>query len=318
MKNNNNDDMKVYLTKINESWIIDKIRSEFYQFNPEITTEKLKEANIVWVIAPWLSGKLNSKKFKNKKVLCSVYHIDETQSNKEDIENFNNFDKHVDLYHTISLKSKNQIEKYTNKPVIQIPLWVNTNDFNYISNKKELRSRYQFNDSDYLVGSFQRDSLGIDPSKPKLIKGPDIFIEIIKELRNKNKNLKVVLSGKRRDYVIQKLEDLNVDFRYFEMASTKIINDLYNILDIYIVSSRIEGGPQAIVEAATTQTPIVSTDVGVASQVLSPKSIFDSNNPLTYFQAIPDIEFANKKVKKYQTPNGIKEFVSLLSNLHES
>ena len=56
--------MKVYLTKINESWIVDKMRSEFYSFNPEITTEKIKNADIVWVIAPWLANKLKTKKFK--------------------------------------------------------------------------------------------------------------------------------------------------------------------------------------------------------------------------------------------------------------
>ena len=89
--------------------------------------------------------------------------------------------------------------------------------YNAIEIERKWQDRWQD------AGCFHAD---IDPSKPKLIKGPDIFIEIIKELSKKNKNLKVVLSGKRRDYVIQKLEDLNVDFRYFEMASTKIINDL--------------------------------------------------------------------------------------------
>ena len=64
------------------------MRSDFYSFNPEITTEKIKNADIVWVIAPWLASKLKTKKFKNKKVLCSVYHLDESQSNRGDIENF--------------------------------------------------------------------------------------------------------------------------------------------------------------------------------------------------------------------------------------
>ena len=310
--------LKVYLTKINESWIVDKMRSEFNSSNPEITTDKLKNADIVWVIAPWLANKLKTKKFKNKKVLCSVYHLDESQSNKEDVENFKKFDQYVDLYHTISIKSKNQIEKYTNKPVIQIPLWVNSNDFYYIVNKKDLREKYELSNNDYLVGSFQRDSLGSNLSKPKLIKGPDIFLEVVKNLSYQNENLKVILAGKRRDYVIKNLLDLEIDFKYFEMASTETLNELYNILDIYIVSSRVEGGPQAIVESAITKTPIVSTDVGVASQVLSPKSLFDSNNPDSYFSAIPDTEFANERVKKYETPQGFKAFISLLSDLYES
>ena len=45
------------------------------------------------------------------------------------------------------------------------------------------------------------------------------------------------------------------------------LNKLYNILDLYIVSSRIEGGPQAILESSITKTPILSTDVGVASEI---------------------------------------------------
>ena len=310
--------MKVYLTKINESWIVDKMRSEFYSSNSEITTEKIKNADIVWVIAPWLVHKLKTTKFKDKKVLCSVYHLDESQSNKEDIENFKKFDHYVDMYHTISLKSKNQIEKYTSKPVIQVPLWVNSNDFYPIMNKSELRNKYGLCNSDYLVGSFQRDSLGTDLSKPKLIKGPDIFLEIVKKLSNQNENLKVILAGKRRDYVIKNLLDLDIDFKYYEMAPTVILNELYNILDIYIVSSRVEGGPQAIVESAITKTPIVSTNVGVASQVLNPKSLFDSNNPESFFGAVPDTEFAYQKVKKYETPQGFKEFISLLSDLYES
>ena len=102
------------------------------------------------------------------------------------------------------------------------------------------------------------------------------------------------------------------------MASTETLNELYNILDIYIVSSRVEGGPQAIVESATTKTPIISSDVGVASQILNPESLFDSNNPSSYFSAVPHTEFAYKKVKHYETPQGFKAFRSLLSDLYES
>ena len=294
------------------------MRSEFYSFHSEITTERIKNADIVWVIAPWLANDLKIRKFQNKKVLCSVYHLDESQSNNEDIENFKKFDQYVDIYHTISLKSKIQIEKHTNKPVIQIPLWVNSKDFYPIMNKTELRNKYDFDNSDYLVGSFQRDSLGSDLSKPKLIKGPDIFLNVVNKLSKQNDNLKVILAGKRRDYVIKNLLDLKIDFKYFEMASTETLNELYNLLDIYIVSSRLEGGPQAILESAITKTPIVSSDVGVASQILNPKSLFDSNNPDSYFSAVPDTEFAYKKVKKYEIPQGFKEYISLLSDLYES
>ena len=53
-------------------------------------------------------------------------------------------------------------------------------------------------EGDYLIGSFQRDTEGFDRKSPKLVKGPDIFIEIVKQLNKKHNNLKVILSGKRR------------------------------------------------------------------------------------------------------------------------
>ena len=46
------------------------------------------------------------------------------------------------------------------------------------------------------MGSFQRDSEGSDLTKPKLIKGPDVYLEIVKRLYKENNNLEVVLTGK--------------------------------------------------------------------------------------------------------------------------
>ena len=40
------------------------------------------------------------------------------------------------------------------------------------------------------------------------------------------------------------------------------LNTLYNALDLYVVSSRCEGGPQAIFECAYLKVPIISTRVG--------------------------------------------------------
>ena len=123
---------------------------------------------------------------------------------------------------------------------------MNHKNFYYIDDKLALRKKYGFEPSHYLVGSFQRDTEGSDLKSPKLIKGPDIFIKSVSYLYKKNTNLKVVLTGKRRQYVINELNRLNIPFNYFEMIDGVTLNDLYNVLDLYIVSSRIEGGPQAI------------------------------------------------------------------------
>ena len=104
-------------------------------------------------------------------------------------------------------------------------------------------------------------------------KGPDQFLKIVKEL-NLEKPVSVILTGYRRSYLIKELQKENINFYYFEKVSQTQINELYNCLDLYIVSSRVEGGPQAILECAITKTPIISTDVGVAAEILSKESIF--------------------------------------------
>ena len=99
------------------------------------------------------------------------------------------------------------------------------------------------------------------------------------------------------------------------MVSFKELNELYNLLDLYIVSSRYEGGPQAIMECALNKTPLISTDVGIASEVLSEESIFDMS---TFKNAIPNVEFAYQKVQQYTIPEGFVKFNKLFKELYEN
>ena len=93
------------------------------------------------------------------------------------------------------------------------------------------------------------------------------------------------------------------------MIDLQELNELYNILDLYIVTSRIEGGPQAILECAVSKTPIVSTDVGVASEILDSKSIF---KPEEFNKAIPNVPLAFKNSQDYIIPNGMIKFKKCL------
>ena len=167
----------------------------------------------------------------------------------------------------------------------------------------------------FYIGSFQRDSEGSDTNKPKLSKGPDRFIKIVDSLRERHKDIHIILTGKRRDYLINELNKLEIEFSYFEMANFKTINELYNCLDLYIVASRFEGGPQSILECGVTNTPIISTDVGVASEILSPESIFDMSN---YMSAEPNLEIAFKNSQKYEMEKSFSLFHEMFKGLHES
>lgn len=303
--------MKIYLNKIKEDWIIDRLRKEWYTNNKKISTSFVSNSNIVWLIAPWMWKNVSTKFLKSKTVVCSIYHIEEMKLTKEYLKEFYERDKYVDYYHVISKKTYLQLNKLTNKNIFNYPFWINNNKFFEIQKKDTLKNKYQLNNF-FLIGSFQRDSEGEDTTKPKLIKGPDRLVKIFREFNNEYSNLKIVLTGKRRDYIKAELDKYKIEYVHLEMVNYKQLNELYNCLDLYIVASRIEGGPQAILECAITKTPIISTDVGVASEILSSESIFDMDN---FKNALPNTEFAYHNALKYVLPDGMNAFVNYFKNL---
>ena len=141
-----------------------------------------------------------------------------------------------------------------------------------------------------------------------------LLFEIIKAI-SEQKNLFVILAGHRRTYLINLLEENNVPYKYYERVDQASLNELYNCLDLYIVSSRVEGGPQAIFECALSKTPIISTDVGVASEILSKESIYSMDN---FQNSTPNVEYAYKNAKQFLTPEGIKPYTEYFKKIYEN
>tara|TARA_Y100001935_G_scaffold248906_1_gene246728 strand:+ start:138 stop:1064 length:927 start_codon:yes stop_codon:yes gene_type:complete len=308
--------MKIYINDAKENWIADRFKNEWNKYNqPTRKYPYLLKNNIVWIIAPWTWRKIPNKTLKRNKVLCTIHHIDESKFGDKEAYDFYERDKYVDKYHIISDDTFKKIKKLTDKPIQKIPFWVNQNIWFYINEKNIIRKKYSLDDSSYLVGSFQRDTEGSDLKSPKLSKGPDRFIEIVKHMRKSKPNLLVVLTGKRRNYIIENLENLKIPYKYFEMTNFNELNELYNILDLYIVSSRVEGGPQSIVEASLTKTPVVSTNVGIAQEILSPESIFDMKN---FNEAKPNIKIAYNNALNLKIPDGFKQFNEMMIDLYEN
>ncbi len=307
--------MKIYINSAKENWVVDRFIDEWNKFNFKQSKNFRFGDKIVWLIAPWTWRKIPEKYLIKNKVVCTIHHIDEDKfKSYEEIE-FRDRDKFVDYYHVISSKTFDQVIKLTDKPVHKIPFWVNQNLWFEIKNKEQLREKYSVDLNSYLVGSFQRDTEGHDLVSPKLSKGPDRFLEIVQYLNTKNENLEIILTGKRRNYILDELSRREISYKYFEMTSFQNLNELYNILDLYIVSSRYEGGPQSILETAMTRTPIISTDVGIASEILDKKSIFNMNN---YKDAVPNTDISYQNAKRYLIPEGFKEFNKIFREIYES
>ena len=304
----------IFLNKLNEDWIVDRFRKEWYEYNGQNSTKRISRAKIIWLIAPWMWKKVPTRHLISKKVICTIHHIDEEKFDDQEKENFYLRDNFVDEYHTISLKTSNQLKKLTNKNINVIPFWVNQNIWFEIKNKQKLLTEFNLQKNKFYIGSFQRDTEGNDLSSPKLSKGPDKFLDVVQYYKEQNEKVEVILTGKRRQYVIKGLEEKGISYRYFEMSNFETINKLYNCLDLYVVSSRVEGGPQSILECSITKTPIISTDVGIAAEILSPSSIFSYQE---IEKANPDTEYAYKNVQQHLLPTGLDNFNKMFKH-HEN
>ena len=305
--------MKIFIKKAGESWVVDRFRNEWIK-NSNYKTRFIRKSDIVWIIAPWTWKSLQKNKLVNKKVMCTIHHIDLEKFDKKEKEDFYLRDKLVDEYHVPSLSSYKQLKNFTDKKINVIPFWIDNNKYFKIHDKNNLRKKYQIPEEKYVVGSFQRDTEGEDLISPKLSKGPDKFIRFIKEMSIENKDIFVLLSGYRRQYIIQQLESLNIDYKYVQKPSISVLNELYNTLDLYLVASRVEGGPQSITECSLIQVPIISTNVGLAEEILSKKSIIKND----INSALPDINHARKQVENYIIPNGIIKFEEMFIRLYEN
>lgn len=155
--------------------------------------------------------------------------------------------------------------------VFQIPIAVNLDFFPLRDGKSKVDARKQLGipQSTFVIGSFQKDGVGWgDGNKPKLIKGPDVFLATIKKLKAHIPELYVLLSGPARGYIKAGLEALQVPYQHSYLDDYSVIGRMYQALDLYLVTSRQEGGPKAILESMASGVPLISTRVGQATDLI--------------------------------------------------
>ena len=304
--------MKIFILAAQENWITDQLATEWIENNKELYTPYLQDADIIWILSNYIADAIPIEVYKQKKVITTIHHIVPWKMDSKRIEHYKKLNAITDVFHSICDKTTDELKKYTNKKIITIPFWSNQNIFYNINNREVLREKYKIPNNCFLIGSFQRDTEGDSIANhtylPKLEKGPDIFIKAVKYYNDLLNNVRVLLTGRCRQYVMKELQKLGIPCIYYEMVDFKILNDLYNCLDLYIVGSRVEGGPRAINECALAKVPIISTDVGIAKNLLSQESIFDLNDMENFTGANENTEYSYLKVKEQFIPLYFKTF----------
>jgi glycosyltransferase involved in cell wall biosynthesis len=154
--------------------------------------------------------------------------------------------------------------------IVRIPLGVDLKMFRLGTPRtcQELRRKFGIPQDAFCIGSFHKDGVGFDKGlEPKLIKGPDVFVNVIERLAKRHK-LHVFLTAPARGYVKRGLEKIGVPYTHVMLDDFREVATYYDLLDLYLVTSREEGGPKGVLEALASGVPLVSTRVGLAPDVI--------------------------------------------------
>jgi glycosyltransferase involved in cell wall biosynthesis len=206
----------------------------------------------------------------SNKLILTWYHIsDQDTSRLHLIPLLNEF---VDYVHTASHNTEQKLIRngLREEKIKVVPLGVDLNAFHPVSpdRKRALRKKLCLPLDKIIIGSFQKDGIGWGEGlEPKLIKGPDIFCDAVESLTT-TYPLHVLLTGPARGYVKKRLERSNIPYTHVFLDQFESVAEYYQVLDLYLVTSREEGGPKALLESLASGIPFVSTAVGMVSEVI--------------------------------------------------
>ena len=114
-------------------------------------------------------------------------------------------------------------------------------------------------------------------------KGMDVFLDIVHRAADRWPHLHVTMTGPGWEEEVVKLRSQGISASATGYIRKVDLPILYSALDVYLLTSRVEGGPCTVFEAMACETAVVSTRVGAV-----PDLIVDGVNG--YSTDVDDIE----------------------------
>ena len=154
--------------------------------------------------------------------------------------------------------------------IVLIPIGVDTSLFRSVTavDRDSSRKKFAIPDDSIVIGSFQKDGVGWGKGlQPKLIKGPDLYVDNF-FLKRIGYPVFAFLTGPSRGYVKSRLQELGIPFIHKYVQDRSELVSCYHALDLYLVTSREEGGPMGLLESLSSGIPVVSTKVGMAPDLI--------------------------------------------------
>jgi len=226
-------------------------------------------------------------------LISSIHHIVEVSRIESAI--------HADKIMVVCRKYMDELIKY-GVPKEKITLIYNGVDTDVYSPKDKLQSRKRLGIATkvFTIGFSAKASSNHDERK-----GIDIFLKVLSKLSSsENLDIQVVLTGIGWKTLIKKYSLNKIRINSFDYLPVEKMADYFNSLDVYLVTSRIEGGPVPLLEAMSCGVPVVTTPVGTAIDIIK-----DKINGLMF--PIDNVDSCAEAVQRIFTNRGLAERIGL-------
>ena len=159
------------------------------------------------------------------------------------------------------------------------------------------RKKYGMPGESFVIGFVGSKTSNYDAGR----KGLDTLERVLRQLRDRIPNLHVSFLGLGWEQEVARLRAEGISANYVGFVPESQLPDFYSSIDVYLLTSRVEGGPCTVLESMACETPVVATRVG-----LVPQTIRDGENGFS--AAVDDAdELANAIVQLHSSPDLAKQ-----------
>jgi glycosyltransferase involved in cell wall biosynthesis len=146
-------------------------------------------------------------------------------------------------------------------PVTIVPHGVDTEFFR---RRRVSRRRFGIPADRFVLGFVGNKGSDFDRGR----KGTDVFLDVARKAAGRIPHLHVVLGGPGWATELMELKAQGVSASATGYIRKSDLPALYSALDVYLLTSRVEGGPCTVFEAMACETAVVSTRVGAVPELI--------------------------------------------------
>lgn len=255
-----------------------KLRAILCKFQPDVVHSHCLHGNII--------ARLMRIIFPMKKLVTTAHNTYEGQGLIMSIFKYTNFLSDITTNVSTDAVKMFESKKYVKPSQMKVMFnIIDIHKFEFsLNSRSEYRSRFDIDENELVliaVGSM-KDS----KDYPNLLNA----IQLLKEKNLKKFKLFIVGDGKLMAETQDLASRLELDEYVSFLGSRNDINALLSMADIFILSSKHEGLPTVLVEAAMAKNVIISTDCGGIDDILPTReNVVSINEPLALAGKISEV-----------------------------